>query len=88
MAFSDTDKDCLTKAHNYLTQRANTGQIDATEAEHLATIVHGDESAKILVAKWFAAQHCLPAINARLSVIDAEKTALEADQTDLNAYIA
>ncbi len=88
MAFTSIDIDCLDKAHEYLLKRKTTGRIDATEQTHLDTIVKGDEAAKILVAKWYAENHALVRIDARLAVIDAEKTALESDKITLDSYIA
>ena len=88
MAFTATDTDCLTAAHDYFLKRKQSGRIDATEEAHLDTIVTGDEAAKILVAKWYAEDHALVTINARLAVIDGEKTDLEAEKVTLDAYIA
>ncbi|MEE9603253.1 MAG: hypothetical protein V3V75_08110, partial [Thermoguttaceae bacterium] len=83
MAFTETDTDCLVQAHDYLIKRKQSGRIDATEQGHLETIVKGDEAAKILVAKWYAENHTLVHIDARLARIDAEKTALETEKTTL-----
>jgi hypothetical protein len=88
MAFSATDTDCIEKAHAYLVKRQQRNQLDETEKAHLATIVTGDETAKTLVAKWYAEYHVLTGINGRLAVIDSEKTDLESDKTLLDAYIA
>ena len=89
MAFTDTDKDCLLGYHSHLRAKALRGpRLEGTDAADLETIVTGTEAEKVVLAKWFAANVTLIGVQERLANIDAEKTALQAEETALLAYIA
>lgn len=89
MAFSDTDKDCLVACHEYLLRKKKKKNVlDAADQQRLDDIVTGTEAEKIVVAKWYAENVALPAVQAELAQIDAHKTALQTKESDLQAYTA
>ena len=88
MAFTDTDKDCLRGYQAHLLNKERTGRLEGADAADYETITTGTEAEKQVVAKWFAENVTLVAVQARLANIDAEKTALQAEETALLAYIA
>jgi len=88
MALSATDKDCLEKLHEYLVRRERTGRLTDEELTHFASLKTGEEAERMAAAKWYAENVALIQVQARLANIDAEKTALQTEETDLLAYIA
>ena len=88
MALSTTDKDCLEKLHDYLVKRDRKGRLTGDEETHFAALKTGDETERVDAAKWYAESVALVQVQARLANIDAEKTALQTEETDLLAYIA
>lgn len=84
MAFTDLEKDCIRKYHTYLCRK---GKLIGSEATDLETILTGDETAKRAVIKTWIETHGKPDVDANLDEIDARKTALQTEQTDLQDWL-
>jgi len=87
MAFTNTDKECLRNYVSHLFRVSKTRKLTDEEAGHLETITVGDEADKVVVAKWYAEHIVLSEVQAHLATLDATKTALETEETELQSYL-
>lgn len=86
MAFTNMEKDCLREYHSVLCRKPSS-TLTTDEQTDLDTIVTGDEEAKRLVVKKFIESYAMPNVENVLADIDANKTALQGRQSDLQAWL-
>jgi hypothetical protein len=86
MAFTDMEKDCLREYHVVLSRKPLAVLTDSEKTD-LDTIITGSETEKRLVVKTFIESHSKPNVDQVLADIDAEKTSLQAKQTELQAWL-
>jgi hypothetical protein len=86
MAFTNMEKDCLRECHALLSRKPSSTLTDAERAD-LDTIVTGDEAEKRLVVKAFIETHAKPNVENILADIDADKAALQARQSEFQAWL-